>query len=240
MSTGSRQKRKQREDHQDLSYLEAPDREGAEKEQIEADLAHIAVIEREIMRAQHIARELQLDLQDIGVELNTVHAQNSGIKRMFTALGVAKDDFNMAGAVDEPSRKRRMIEIGQRLITSLKEPKREEKQKPMLPQPPRRGRPPLNPVAPTLVPTVAGSTRPVFTPPASFPMESQIAAASLTLSKGDAAVALLSLLEKALSAREPPNQAPAPLPYGAPAADSAEEEESMQPRVLEPVHVDIE
>ncbi|KAG7671838.1 hypothetical protein Ndes2526B_g07251 [Nannochloris sp. 'desiccata'] len=237
----SRQKRRQREDQQDLSYLEAPDREGAEKEQIEADLAHIAVIEREIMYAQQTSRELQKEYQDIASELKTVHAQNSGVKRMFAALGVAKDDFNMAGAVDEPSRKRRMIEIGQKLVISLNEPKPEEqRQKPMPPQPPRRGRPPLNPVAHTPAPTIAGSACPIFTPPASFPMESQIAAASLTLSKGDAAVALLSLLEKALAARAPPAQMPPPLSFADAAGGSAEEQEgSLKPLVLEPVNLDI-
>jgi hypothetical protein len=183
------------------------------------------------MRAKQTSRELQMEYQETAAELNTVHAQNSGIKRMFAALGVAKDDFNMAGAVDEPSRKRRMIEIGQRLVASLNEAKPEE-QKPMPPQPPRRGRPPLNPVAHTPAPTVAGSTRPIFTPPANFPMESQIAAASLTLSRGDAAVALLSLLEKALAARAPPAQLPPPLPYANTAGGgSVEEEASLNPLV---------
>jgi hypothetical protein len=184
-----------------------------------------------------------MEYQDITSELKTVHAQNSGIKRMFAALGVAKDDFNMAGAVDEPSRKRRMIEIGQKLVTSLNEQKPEEqKQKPLPPQPPRRGRPPLNPVAHTPASTVAGSACPIFTPPASFPAESQIAAASLTLSKGDAAVALLSLLEKALAARAPPAQMPPPPPlsYANAAGGSAEEQEaSLKPLVAESVNLDI-
>ena len=193
------------------------------------------------MRAQQTSRELQEDYQNHTAELKNVHEQNNGIKRMFAALGVAKDDFNMAGAVDEPSRKRRMIEIGQRLVTSLNEPKPDEqKQKPMPPQPPRRGRPPLNPTANTPAPTVAGSTRPVFTPPANFPVESQIAAASLTLSKGDAAVALLSLLEKALAARAPPAQMPPPLPF-VPAAtgNPADEEAALKPLVLEPLNMHL-
>jgi len=221
----SRQKRRQREDQQDLSYLEAPDREKAEKEQVEADLAHIAVIEREIMHAQQTSRELRMEYEDITSDLEAVHAQNSGVKRMFAALGVAKDDFNMAGAVDEPSRKRRMIEIGQRLVTSLNEQKTEDqKQKPQ--QPPRRGRPPLNPVAHNPASTVAAPACPIFTPPASFPAESQIAAASLILCKGDSAVALLSLLEKALAARAPPAQMPPPLPFANSAGGSAEEQEA--------------
>lgn len=200
-------------EEQDISYLEASDREGAEQTQIMEDLEHIAGIEAVIRRHAEINAVLHGELQRIGAEVHQVQTQNDSIKRMFQALNVIKDDFNMAGASDETSRKRRMVEIGHRLVKNLNEPKEQQapqpKPHPLPPQMPRgRGRPPLHGNTQTPAATVAAAARPIFTPPASFPVESQIAAASLTLSSGDPAVALLSLLEKALAARAPPQSQP--------------------------------
>lgn len=128
--------------------------------------------------------------------------QNGAVKRMFGALGVEKEDFVLGDASDGPSRKKRMVAIGNRLVKSLNEKQGEGGEGAAPPPPPTRGRgrPPLHAA------TVVGrdASHPAFTPPSSCPVESQIAAAALTLSKGDPSVALLSLLEKALSARAPP------------------------------------
>ena len=199
---------KRHRDEQDLSYLETSDREGENQSHVKEDLEHIAKVEAQIQRHAEINAALLAELQNLGAKVLQVHTQNESVKRMFHALNVTKDAFNMGDATDEPSRKRRMIEIGTKLVKNLSEPK--EQQPPQLkshPLPPRpRGRPPLNATTQTPAPTVAAAARPVFTPPASYPVESQIAAASLTLSQGDPAVALLSLLEKALAARAPQSQ----------------------------------
>jgi len=173
------------------------EKEGSQKEQAEQDLAHIAALETEIERARGICLLLEARLQESSADVTTTVTENNSIKRLFEAVGVMRDDFNMESCADEPARKRRMTETGRRLIKNL------------------GGEPPAavaEPDAGRWVPTNQGQTpappapmsaRPVVTPPAAFPVESQVAAAALTLAKGNPAGALLSLLQKALSARVP-------------------------------------
>jgi hypothetical protein len=183
----------------ELAYLEAPDREGAKKERTEEDVAHLAQIAESITAQEERNAALARELQVVAAEAVELRKQGDSIKRLFTALGVERGDFTWGPGgppADEATRKKRAVEIGQRLIKNMIH----EAPKAAAAAPARRGRPPLNPPpAAAPAPLIPGAPRPVFTPPASCPLESQIAAGALILSKGDPAVALTALLEKALA-----------------------------------------
>jgi len=186
----------------DLDILDVMDKEGDEKEQTEQDLAHIAHLEADLERAKRLGLQFESDLQDARADARAIMNENGSIKRLFAAIGVNRDDFNVDG-LSEPDRKRRMLSTGRRLMHNLN----------------TNARLGLAGTATVLAPhqsAVEGDTpgppapsqyaKPAFTPPASFPVESQIAAAALTLAHGDPAAALLSLLEKALASRAPQQQ----------------------------------
>lgn len=218
LNIGSHQKREREPaaahgEDSDLAYLEAVYQEGNEREHAEADLAQIEAIENEIVIAQETTRILQATLQEATGEVARLQAQNGSVKRLFAALGVCKDDFQIGDANDGPSRKRRMIDIGQRLVNNLNNPGLHDWNAPPLgPQPAAAAATEEHALCPvsaqlypaeTPAPAAVATARPIFTPAASFPAESQIAAAALTMSRGDPAIAMLSLLEKALAGRAP-------------------------------------
>lgn len=219
---------------------EAIDKEGTEKEQTEQDFAHIAQLEESIVHAQTLSKRLEIKLHETRNSINATMKENTRIKRLFSALQVQRKDFDLEGIYGEQPRKRRMIDIGNRLIdnlngvnqhmagnagangtttgaatddgagsnNSLSDNTKSITDSQKLQQQ-KTGRVSGGAGGETPAPTLVGADRqehnqaqkPALTPPAQFPAESQIAAAALTLSQGDPAAALLSLLEKAMAAR---------------------------------------
>lgn len=171
-----------------------------ENDKAEADLKEISDIEGEIAKNAEVNMLLEQLLASKTKRLEELHVQNATIKRIFGAIDVVKDDFVIEG-LSEEERRSKMISIGQRLIQSLRGAPSGQGGRPS-----GSGRD-----------QAAGagdqghSSRNACLPmaaPDMYPMESQIAAASVIAAKGDPARALLSLLEKALEANMMDRQHP--------------------------------
>lgn len=171
-----------------------------ENDKAEADLKEISDIEGEIAKNAEVNMLLEQLLASKTKKLEELHVQNATIKRIFGAIDVVKDDFVIEG-LSEEERRNKMISIGQRLIQSLRGASSGQGGRPS-----GSGRDQSQ---------AAGdqrhSSRNACLPmaaPDMYPMESQIAAASVIAAKGDPARALLSLLEKALEANMMDRQHP--------------------------------
>lgn len=203
--------------------LEGLETENKENQHAKTDIEEIKAIENEVAAAERNKKLLLDQLQSSRTELSSLRSENESVKRIFASLGVVKSDFDMEGAADGPARKKRMVSIGRRLVENLNN-KQLFPQNNMQTKPPaieQAGQPAIDEASkakeetlpvmktPNIPQNLKGgaSAVPVFTPPSSFPEESQIAAAALTVAKGDPAVAMLSLLEKALASRAPPLRA---------------------------------
>lgn len=200
--------------------LEGLETEDKENQHAKTDLEEIKAIENEVMSAEQTKMVLTDQLRARQIELSSLLSENESIKRIFASLGVIRSDFDMEGATDGPGRKKRMVCIGRRLVENLNNTHlfpSECYPKSTLESPGRVDDCARDPGTDKAVPMVViktprinarinkneTSSLPVFTPPSHFPEESQIAAAALTVAKGDPAVAMLSLLEKALASRAP-------------------------------------
>jgi hypothetical protein len=206
--------------------LEGLETEDKENQHAKTDIEEIKAIENEVALAERNKKLLLDQLQSSRTELSSLRSENESVKRIFASLGVVKSDFDMEGAADGPGRKKRMVSIGRRLVENLNNkqlfPQNNLQTKlPAIEQSGQlmaideankankanKAKEETLPImkTPNIPQNLKGaSTLPVFTPPSSFPEESQIAAAALTVAKGDPAVAMLSLLEKALASRAPP------------------------------------
>jgi hypothetical protein len=203
--------------------LEGIETEDKENQHAKTDIEEIKAIESEVAAAERNKKLLVDQLHSSRTELSSLRSENESVKRIFASLGVVKSDFDMEGATDGPARKKRMVSIGRRLVENLNNkqlfPQNDLQTK--LSAIEQAGQPAIHeankakeevlPImkTPNIPQNLKGaSTLPsMFTPPSSFPEESQIAAAALTVAKGDPAVAMLSLLEKALASRAPSLQA---------------------------------
>lgn len=164
-----------------------------ENDKAEADLKEISDIEGEIAKNAEVNMLLEQLLASKTKKLEELHVQNATIKRIFGAVDVVKDDFIIEGLLEE-ERRNKMIRIGQRLIQSLRGASAKAG------HPSASGR---DGQATAAAAEDQGHSRHACLPmaaPDMYPMESQIAAASVIAAKGDPARALLSLLEKALEA----------------------------------------
>eukprot|EP00890_Picochlorum_soloecismus_P004151 jgi/Picsp_1/4737/NSC_02106-R1_---NA--- len=178
--------------HQGFDVAGHIEKEFEESQREQQDLKEIADIEADIARLREMAKVLENSLAMKTSQVEELHSQNTSIKRMFSAIKVTRDDFNLEGLSQEQQTEK-MVDIGDRLVNMLRHghkdlpPVQEKLNTPNQPQ--SSGREPLK------------EQKTAVTPPSTHPMESQIAAAALIAAKQDPARALVSLLEKSLEAR---------------------------------------
>ena len=165
------------------------EKEFEESQREQQDLKEIADIEADICRLREMAKVLETSLAMKTGQVEELHGQNMSIKRMFSAIKVTRDDFNLEGLSQDEQREK-MVQVGDRLVSML-----------------RHGQEDLPLQEKQNTPNTTGGQaslkeqKTAVTPPATHPMESQIAAAALIAAKQDPARALVSLIEKSLEAR---------------------------------------
>lgn len=178
--------------HQGFDVAGHIEKEFEESQREQQDLKEIADIEADIARLQEMTKVLENSLAMKTGQVEELHGQNTSIKRMFSAIKVTRDDFNLEGLSQDQQREK-MVDIGDRLVNMLRHGHNEmplAQDKLNTPNPP-----------PSSGQASLKEAKTAVTPPSSHPMESQIAAAALIAAKQDPARALVSLLEKSLEAQ---------------------------------------
>ena len=196
------------------------EKEFEENERAEQDLKEISDIEAEIAKMKELAKVLESMLTNKTMQMEELQSQNTSIKRMLNALSVHRNDFDMEGLSPQEQQKK-MIEIGERLIESMRGSQQDGglqqeqkaralntrdldrmtgKMESSLDEKDVHGQ--------EKTPVLANKSvsHGVVTDPSAHPIESQIAAAALIAARQEPARALVSLLEKALEARERKNR----------------------------------
>jgi hypothetical protein len=169
------------------------EKEFEESQREQQDLKEIADIEADICRLREMAKVLETSLAMKTGQVEELHGQNMSIKRMFSAIKVTRDDFNLEG-LNQDQQREKMVQVGDRLVSMLRHGQED------LPLQEKQNTP--NTTLPGGQASFSSKEqKTAVTPPATHPMESQIAAAALIAAKQDPARALVSLIEKSLEAR---------------------------------------